>query len=258
MKKLMVGIMVMVLTFGLASMTLAEEDEGIGFNFTTKYHPSGWIDAVGWRTPRSMFLTEVSQDLPHGFYAYIWNLTGLEESGADETDYNVGKTGEFSLADVVLNYDIGFGYWDLRNRFSSGGPQTDYWNFWAEFGHEFQPVKNLNFLSYVRLEYLEPVQSNGEFSEGGFFTALGLRQEWEVGKIIFPLTIETDARVVYDSGLYGGETAFIGRLTIQASWQVKEHLAFIFGADSSQPLAGNLEDGRGTELVAWAGISLSI
>ncbi|MFZ5982003.1 MAG: hypothetical protein ACOYS2_00285, partial [Patescibacteria group bacterium] len=186
---------------------------------------------------------------------YMWNLTGLKESGLDETDFNLGWSGDLS----GFKLDVGFGYWDLRNRFGSGGLQTDYWNVWTEVGWDMLTVFDIfKVFFYVRPEWVEPVKENSEFSEGGFQGAIGLRPEWKAGELIFPLTLKGDLRAVYDSGLYGGKSAWIGRLTAQASWQVLDNVSIILpGVDFSQPFAGNLEDGRGTELVAFMGISLS-
>lgn len=186
----------------------------------------------------------------------MWNLSGLEKSTNDETDFCLGWRYFFVERGIDINASLG--YWDIGERFSSN-PQkaVDYLNLVVQISKKFKPSEGHTLSPYFKVSLVQPVDTGNQRGyEGGAELTLGTYCSWKIGDLIFPVSVWNNVRMVHDSGLYGGDVAWIGRITGGLDWQINDLLSMTLpGFDFSQPVS-SVEDGRGTELIAWVGMTL--
>jgi hypothetical protein len=244
----------LVFFFRISPLWAGEEGNALSFEFKSKFQNS-YIGCFGYKTDvGSIFVNEANISLPKSFYIYFWNFLSTSSSDINEIDGYLGWSGEF----LGFKIDVAAGYWDLNNFFSSTGPKNDYWDVYIEVGREFLPTEKHKILSYIRVEYVEPVKLNVE-DKGGIPVTLGLRHEWQAVKLFsLPILIKTDGRIVHDPGLFRGQATWLGRLTTQAAWKITNNFSIILPfVDFSLPFS-NIKDKDGREFAAVVGIGINL
>jgi len=259
MKKYFILFMaVMALVFFFKRSPLWAEEKKSEFSFEFKFRSlDSYIGYFGYKTGisvGSVSVNEATLGLPKGFYVYFWNLLGTNGSKSNEIDTYLGWSGKF----LGLKFDLNVGYLDSQDLFSSSGSQTDYWDAGVEISKEFLPAEGHKILPYVKVDYFRPAKNNG-VEKDGFPVALGLRYEWQVGKVFsFPLVVKSEGRILKDPGLFGGESVWLGRLNTQAIWQIAKNFSVILPfIDCSSPFTDvKSKDGREFSTVVGVGIVL--
>lgn len=215
------------------------------------------IDPAGWVFNSPIVGTTVGVEWKN-FYFQVFHLTGINDHEWDELDWSVGYLGESDLfqTEKKINWEIGLSVYDPKDFFKNSSGE-DFLDVFAKVGVPFAPegcpLKS-NFAPYVKVELLTPFEET-EGIGGGTYIWLGLEHSAELGE---HCSLTQDLALLFDSGVYGGDSGQLLRYTGQLSWPVGEILKInIPIVEFVIPLSHFDEerDGRSNEIAFGAGIS---
>lgn len=235
------------------------EKENPEFSFSVSSDiKNRYIDPAGWVFSSPVVGTTLAVEWK-SFYFEIFHLTGINDHEWDEIDWSLGYLGESNLfqTEKKFNWEIGLSVYDPKDFFKNETGEN-FLDVFAKVGVPFAPEGcplGSVFTPYVKVEVLTPFDKMEEVG-GGTYIWLGLEHSAELGEYC---SLNQDLAVLFDSGVYGGDTGQLMRYTGQLSWPVGEVVSINFPiVEFVIPLSHFSEerDGRGNEIALGMGISL--
>ncbi len=228
------------------------------YSFSTITLPAyiGFMDGGAFR--RGMVQqSEFTVALPSGLYFDQWSSFSLDKRGekpnfGDELDYTIGISGKIGrgiFRRFRLQYNLSATYLDVYSLFKL--PRGDVINLGAFLGREFKVAQG-SVTPYIWVRKAMPAK--GKEPAGGTFVMLGSRfQRALKGR----LSVGGDMSFNHDSGAFGFNEGWIGRVAASANWKVSGHLTLQAPfVQFSTPLT-HTGDGRKTEIPVGIGFSYS-
>lgn len=240
-------LVVLAVLIAVYSHSYAEEPS---FALSTKFW-SQYLDnngAVNHDQP--VLQSDLFISLPLGFYFDFWHSMGLDETGlstdfGDEINYTLGWGGTLN----GFGFDLGFSYLDFIDLFKM--PKGDVLRPYAEINKEFKITEKNILTPYARWDGSFPASGNSPEKDQWF--SLGLKHVWQINE-----TAELKQKLftLYDTGALGFAKAVIGQYNIGLGWNVTKSVTLdLPNFKISTPLTP-VNDGRKTEFVIGAGLSL--
>lgn len=206
----------------------------------------GLEGAMFWTHPVEQSTLTVSGSC--GLYAGVWNSKSLTPSSAEQNFGNeVDLFGGWAASAKGLSLNLSATYLDvspLRHV-----PRGDVFQFGERISKKY-PIGKGSVSPY--LWFREAIPVRGSTPVGGWFLHMGSDFSIPIGK---KFVNGTSVEVVRDSGAFGYNPAFIGRLTETPSWKLNKHTSLQFPV-VVQTMLSHAGDSRRTNITP--GISLAV
>lgn len=227
MKSIKLSVLVMVLTIIFSTFTtkaVAGEKTwsvSLSTDFVSQYIG---FENGGVFYDKPMFQTDLSVSHKSGFHADIWWGTGFNNnligSGFDdEVDYNIGFANTVPFTNGKIQFDIGVGYWDLYNVFTS--TRNDILHPFVEITYPLEISKGLKLVPFAKFQgYTLPFKT--DFEEGTA-TSAGSKYRFDLSRR-FAITGITSFG--YDDGGFGFQRGVIWKDYVNLEWAISSHLTW--------------------------------
>lgn len=245
MKRIIIMTLAILMISGVIFSEANAED--ISFTLSTKVWSKylGSSGAVVHDKPALQ--TDLFVALPKSFYFDIWHSMGLDGTSlssdlGDEIDYTLGWNGKVK----TFSLDAGISYFDIIDLFHSN---SDAIQPYAEINRSFNFSKNHSFSPYARVETLFPFNNPGK----GLYAYSGIKYAWRLTPAI---TINQNAGLIYDSGVFGLENGFAGRHNLSFIWSPSKSINFeLLNTKITIPISSFSD--RKNEIAFGAGLMLN-
>lgn len=198
---------------------------------------------------KPVFQTDLFLTTNSGLTLDLWtsvpaDLSDLGEDYATEVDLYLGwsgKVGDFNLS-------LGANYADMYRTLSV--ESSDLLILSAELSRDFHLMPNLSVSPFLRVE------TNFTFDGvvcGDTLPRVGTKFAWNVTD---SLTFSGKAMLVYDPGIYGGDSALVGSVESSLSWKLGDSATLEFPYVRYVSPITSVSDGRKGEFVYGLGISI--